>query len=272
MKKVLSLAAVALLSLGTLNADIIISAGEKDKPFNKMAEKIMVKINRTDVKIIPSKGSLENLDNLIADKANIGLTFADSYMYKRASDPRANDLRIVGTVGKGCMYAVAKKDGKVKDSGDLKKDGIIVDSGKVGAGANTTWSFMGTLDEGFKKPEVQNIGSDMGLSSVISGMADVTLQMLTPSTTNNLVIDVLNNSDLKFVPFNSWAMNSKLPNGRAIYSKETVIVKEGRISDTTLDTICTDTLIVANKDISDADLNLVAGIIIRNTKEILGEK
>ena len=40
--------------------------------------------------------------------------------------PLAKDLRIIGTVGKGCMYAVAKKNGKVKDSGDLKKDGIIV--------------------------------------------------------------------------------------------------------------------------------------------------
>lgn len=272
MKKLLSLVVVAVLGLGSLNAEVIISAGEKDKPFNKIAEKIKTKINRSDVNVITSKGSLDNLDNLIAGKANVGLTFADSFMYKRASDPRANDLKIVGTIGKGCMYAVAKKNGKVKDSGDLKKTGIIVDSGKVGAGANTTWSFMGTLDEDFKNPEVQNIGGDMGLSSVISGMTDVTLQMLSPSTTNNLVIDVLSNQDLKFVPFNSWAMNSKLPNGRAIYIKEEIVVANGRFRDTTLDTICTDTLIVANKDISDADLNLVAGIVIRNTKELLGEK
>ena len=112
----------------------------------------------------------------------------------------------------------------------------------------------------------------MGLSSVISGLSDVTLQMLTPSTTNKLIADVLNNSDLKFVPFNSWAMNSKLPNGRAIYTKEKIVLKEGTFSNTTLDTICTDTLVVANKNISDDDLNLLAGIIIRNTKEIIGEK
>ena len=272
MKKFVSLAVVAVLGLSAANADIIMSSGEKDKPFNKMAEKIMVKINRPDVKIIPSKGSLENIDNVIAGKANVAFTFADSFMYKMSSDPRASELRIVGTLGKGCMHAVAKKDGKIKDSGDLQKAGVIVDSGKEGAGANTTWSYIGTLDSDFKKPEVKNIGGDMGLSSVISGLSDVTLQMLTPSTTNKLIADVLNNSDLKFVPFNSWAMNSKLPNGRAIYTKEKIVLKEGTFSNTTLDTICTDTLVVANKNISDDDLNLLAGIIIRNTKEIIGEK
>lgn len=271
MKKFLSLTVVAVLGLSAANADIIISTGEKSKSFHKMGERTSQIINRKDVSIITSKGSLENIDNLISGKANVAFAFADSYMYKKASDPRAEDLKIVGTVGKGCLYAVAKKGGKVIDSGDLEKSGVIVDPGKVGAGANTTWSYLGDLDSDFKKPTVVNIGGDMALSAVISGQIDVTLQMQAPSTENNLVKDVLANKDLKFVPFKNWSFNSKLPNGKAVYTKEEITLEKGFMG-SEVDTICTDTLVLANKDLSEDDLDLVAGIVLRNQKAILGEK
>lgn len=268
MKKIILM---MLLLASSIMADITISTGEKSKSFNKMGERTSQIINRKDVSVITSKGSLENIDNLISGKANVAFAFADSYMYKKASDPRAEDLKIVGTVGKGCLYAVAKKKGKVDSSSDLETSGVIVDSGKVGAGSNTTWSYLGELDSDFKKPTTQNIGGDMALSAVISGQIDVTLQMQAPSTENNLVKDVLANKDLKFVPFKNWSFNSKLPNGKAVYTKETIVLEKGFIS-TTLDTVCTDTLVLANKNLSDDDLDLVAGIILRNQKAILGEK
>lgn len=254
-----------------LSAEVIISTGEKSKSFNKMGDRITQLINRKDVTTITSKGSLENIDNLISGKANVGLAFADSYMYKKASDPRASDLKIIGTLGKGCMYAVAKKKGKVDDSSDLETANVIVDPGKLGAGANTTWAYLGELDSDFKKPQIVNIGGDMGLGAVISGQTDTMLQMQHPSTENNLVKDVLANKDLKFVPFKNWSFNSKLPNGKAVYTKETIVLEKG-LMDTKLDTICTDTLVLANSNVSEDDLDLVAGIVLRNQKAILGEK
>lgn len=271
MKKIILVSLLMVVCLCTLNAEIVISSGEKSKSFSTMTDRITQLINRKDISNLNSKGSLENIDNLISNKAQVGLAFADSFMYKKAADPRADKLKIIGTLGKGCLYTVAKKKGKVSDSSDLETDKIIVDPGKLGAGANTTWSYLGELDSDFKKPTVQNIGGDMGLSAVISGQTDAMLQMQHPSTTNALVKDVLANKDLTFIPMKNWSFNSKLPNGKAVYTKENIKLEDSFIGGT-IDTICTDTLVLANSNVAEDDLDLIAGIILRNQKAILGEK
>lgn len=271
-KVVLSLGVVAALGLSvSAVADVVISSGQTSKSFNKMATRISQLINRKDITVITSKGSLENIDNLISGKAQVGLAFADSYMYKKTSDPRADKLKIVGTLGKGCLYAVARNDKKIKDAGDLTSKDITVDMGKPGSGANSTWMYLGELDKDFKKPKTVNIGDDMGLSAVISEQSDVMLQMQSPSIENTLVKDVLANKKLKFVTMQSWAFNDKLPNGKAVYTKETIPLNDSFFK-TELETICTDTLVLANESVSDEDLDLIAGIVLRNQKAILGEK
>lgn len=269
MKRLL-IGCVALLSIATAD-NIVISSGEKSKSFSSMAERMTQIINRKDILNMNSKGSLENIDNLVSNNAQVGLAFADSYMYKKASDPRVDKLKIIGTLGKGCLYTVARKNGKVSDSGDLETNKVIVDIGKNGAGSNTTWTYLGELDSDFKKATTTNIGGDRGLSAIISGQADAMLQMQHPSVNNNLVKDVMANKELKFVPMKNWSFNSKLPNGTAVYSKETIPLETGFMAEK-LDTICTDTLVLANEHVSDDDLDLLAGIILRNQKAILGEK
>ena len=271
MKKLVVLSMIAVLGLGVVNADIVISSGQESKSFHKMAQRITQIINRKDITTITSKGSLENIDNLISGKAQVGLAFADSYMYKKASDPRAEKLKIVGTVGKGCLYAVANADGKVKKAGDLTSKNIIVDMGKAGSGANSTWTYLGELDKDFKNPQTRNIGDDMGLSAIISGQTDVMLQMQNNSIDNKLVKDVLSNKQLKFVPMQAWSFNDKLPNGAAVYTKEKVALDDAFFK-TELETICTNTLVLANESVNDDDLDLIAGIVLRNQKAILGEK
>lgn len=270
MKKIVLLM-LALFVTSLMAQDVIISSGEPSKSYSKMADVVIKKINRPDFKNLNSKGSLENIDNLISGKANVGFAFADSYMYKKASDPRAEKLRIVGTVGKGCLYVAVKKDGKIDDDGDLETSGIVVDPGKVGAGANTTWQYLGKLDEDFKKPTVKNIGGDMGLNALLSNQTDAMLQMQAPSTQNALVLDVLSNKDLTFIPMTDGNFTDKLPNGKQVYTKEKILLKDGFMAKK-LDTICTETLVLVNDDISEENLDLLAGIILRNQKEILGEK
>lgn len=269
MKKLLL---VLTLLIGLFaNAEVTISSGEKSKSFSGMAERTISIINRKDIINLNSKGSLDNIDNLISNKAQIGLAFADSFMYKKSSDPRADSLKIIGTLGKGCLYTVTKKGGKIDDSGDLETSGVIVDIGKAGAGSNSTWTYLGELDSDFKKPTVQTIGGNMGVSAVISGQTDAMLQMEHPSLNNTLVKDVNSTKDLQFIPMKNWSFNSKLPNGQAVYTKEEIKVKDSFIGGI-IDTICTDTLVLANSNVSEEDLELIAGIILRNQKAILGEK
>ena len=69
----------------------------------------------------------------------------------------------------------------------------------------------------------------------------------------------------------AWSFNDKLPNGAAVNTKETIALNDSFFKEE-LETICTDTLVLANESVSEDDLDLLAGIILRNQKAILGEK
>ena len=280
MKKIiLSLVAVAVLVLSTLNAETVISSGPNEKTFTKMADNLVGLIGR-DKNGIPkssnlnSNGSDENLDNLISGKAQIGFAFADSYKLKLVQDPRAAKLKVLGVLNKGCLYTVVKNGGRIADDGDLEKSGVKVDIGPDGAGANTTWKYLGTFDKDFKKPEVFNIGGGdpASLNALDYGTIDATLSMQVPSTTNTLVKDVLANKNLKFLPIIDSDFTDKLPDGKQIYTKEKITIKEGKWSNTTLETICTDVLVLGGENLSMDDYKLVSALIYRNKDSIIGAK
>ena len=277
-KSILSLVAVGVLGL-TLNAETVISSGPNEKTFTKMADNLVGLIGK-DKNGIPkssnlnSNGSDENLDNLISGKAQIGFAFADSYKLKLGQDPRAAKLKVLGVLNKGCLYAAVKNGGKISDDGDLEKSGVKVDIGPDGAGANTTWKYLGTFDKDFKKPEVFNIGGGdpASLNALDYGTIDATLSMQVPSTTNTLVKDVLANKNLKFLPITDGDFTDKLPDGKQIYTKEKIIIKENKWSNDTLDTICTDVLVLGGENLSIDDYKLVSALIYRNKDSIIGAK
>jgi len=280
MKKVLSLAVVALLGLSVVaSAETVISSGPTEKTFTKMADNLVGLIGRDKNGVakssnLPSNGSDENLDNLISGKAQIGFAFADSYKLKLGQDPRAAKLKVLGVLNKGCLYTVVKNGGKISDDGDLEKSGVKVDIGPDGAGANTTWKYLGTFDADFKKPEVFKLGGGdpASLNALDYGTIDAALSMQVPSTTNVLVKDVLANKNLKFLPITDGDFTDKLPDGKQIYSKEKIIIKEGSWSNTTLDTICTDVLVLGGESLSAEDYKLVSALIYRNKDSIIGTK
>ena len=279
MKKVLSLAVVAVLGLSTLNAETVISSGPLEKTFTKMADNLVGLIGKdkngfAKSSNLNSNGSDENLDNLISGKAQIGFAFADSYKLKLGQDPRAAKLKVLGVLNKGCLYAAVKNGGKISDDGDLEKSGVKVDIGPDGAGANTTWTYLGTFDKDFKKPEVFKIGGGdpASLNALDYGTIDATLSMQVPSTSNQLVKDVLANKNLKFLPITDGDFTDKLPDGNQIYSKEKIIIKEGSWSNTTLETICTDVLVLGGESLTNDDYKLVSALIYRNKASIIGAK
>ena len=280
MKKVLlsviSLAAVAVLNL---NAETIISSGPNEKTFTKMADNLVGLVGRDSKGVekasnLPSNGSVENLDNLISGKAQIGFVFADSYKLKLSQDPRAAKLKVLGVLNEGCLYVAVKNKGKISDDGDLEKDGVTVDVGPKGAGANTTWDYLGTFDKDFKKPNRVELGGGdpASLNALDYGTIDATLSMQVPSKNNTLVQDVLANKNLKFLPITDGDFTDKLPDGKQIYNKKEIIIKEGSWSNTTLNTICTDVLVLGGESLSNDDYKLVSALIYRNKAAIIGTK
>ena len=279
MKKVLSVATVAVLSLGVVSAsaESVISSGPNEKTFTKMADNLVGLIGKdakgnSKASNLNSNGSVENLENLISGKAQIGFVFADSYKLMLSQDPRAAKLKVLGVLNEGCLYVAVKNKGKIADDGDLEKDGVTVDVGPKGAGANTTWEYLGTFDKDFKKPNRIELGGGdpASLNALDYGTIDAALSMQVPSKNNTLVQDVLANKNLKFLPITDGDFTDKLPDGKAVYTKKDIIIKEGNWSNTTLSTICTDVLVLGGETISTEDYKLVSALIYRNKAAIIG--
>ena len=273
MKKFLSLAVVAILGLGAANAgDIIVSSGPAEKSFIKMGDNLVTAVGTPNIKNMSSNGSIENIENLILNKANVGFVFADTYKLKLSQDPRAEKLKVLGVLNKGCLYAVVKDGGKIKDDGDLETSGVTVDPGVKGAGATTTWEYLGMFDKDFKKPNVMNIGGGdpASLNALMFGTVDAVLSMQTPSTNNTLVKDVLAEKSLKFLPITDGDFTDKLADGRPIYTKEKITISKGKWSDDTLSTICTDVLVLANDSLAPEDFRLLSAILYRNKAAVIG--
>lgn len=278
MKKLLSLVVFGVLSLGA-SAETIISSGPLEKSFTKMADNLVELIGK-DAKgeakatNLNSNGSVENIDNLISGKAQIGFAFADSYKLKITQDPRASKLKVLGVLNKGCLYVAVKNGGKISDDGDLEKTGVTVDIGPKGAGANTTWEYLGSFDNDFKKPNTIELGGGdpASLNALEYGNIDATLSMQSPSTKNVFVQDVLANKNLKFLPITDGDFTDKLPDGKPIYTKEKILISEKGFFNTNLETICTDVLVLGSENLTTEDYKLVSALIYRNKNSIIGLK
>lgn len=282
MKKILKMLTVGSLLLSvaiTANAEIVISSGPLEKSFTKMADVLVDTIGK-DAKgfnkatNLNSNGSVENLDNLISGKAQVGFAFADSYKLKLSQDPRAAKLKVLGVLNKGCLYAVVKTDGKISDDGDLEKPNVTVDIGPKGAGANTTWEYLGTFDSDYKKPKVVELGGGdpASLNALEYGSIDATLSMQIPSPNNTLVKDVLANKNLAFLKITDGDFTDKLPDGKQIYTKEKILLATGSFTDTKLSTICTDVLVLGGETLDVENYKLISALIYRNKNAIIGVK
>lgn len=71
--------------------------------------------------VIPSKGSLDNLDKVASGTAQIGFTQADAFQFWRSRHSNeAQKVDIIGELADECVFVAVKKGGKVSDEGDLK--------------------------------------------------------------------------------------------------------------------------------------------------------
>ena len=78
--------------------------------------------------------------------------------------------------------------------------------------------------------------------------------------------------NLQFLPITDGDFTDKLPDGKPIYSKETITIKEGKWSTDDLSTICTDVLVLGSENISVDDYKLISALIYRNKASIIGAK
>lgn len=275
MRKVL-IGFLAALSFSAMAADVVITTGQQGLTYNatygvNLASNLAEFGNKSTV--IPSKGSLENLDRVAAGSAQLGFTQADAFQFWRSQHPNeAQNVDIVGELGEECVFIAVKKDGKLSSESDLK-DGVKIAVGEPTSGSYASWQYLQTLVKRYAAAETYAKGGIRSLAKVTTGEYDAFMWVSAPNRDNKFLDSVKQDSSgLKLIDVDNWNTNDKLPNGKSVYTMQSAVVDGGTFFDSKVKVPCTRTLVVANVDAGDDLLESVSMILLKNTPRIMGTK
>lgn len=273
MRKLLIGVLALFSSMAMAGEDVVITTGQQGLTYNSvygvnLASALNEFGNRSQV--VPSKGSLDNLDKVAAGQAQLGFTQADAFQFWRSKHPNeAQNVDIVGQLAKECVWVAVKKDGKITKASDLS-NGAKIAVGDPDSGSYASWQYLQQLVKEYAKAETYAKGGIRSLAKVATGEYDAFLWVSAAGKPNKF-LDAVNqdSSGLELIDMSTWSVNDKLPNGQTVYTKETAQVNNNFFGGK-VDVPCTTTLVVANNNGSDELLEAVSTILLKNQTRILG--
>lgn len=263
---------------------IVITTGKSGGGYNTIGERLKNVLAEQDqpAQVQTSAGSLENLSRLDDPQSpvNIGLSQADALKYYLKDHPSLADKLInLGEIGKECVFIVTGKDSDIHDDSDLQKaSGKLIAVQSPNSGVAVTWEYMTVLEPAFKNTAPAFVdGAEALLQMKSSGKASkiqvamVVQRPMAKSTEMQVVLE--NPQDFRLVPVKDWDLNDELPDGSAVYTFENVTVAEKKWGfDTTVDTICTRGLLLANKTKLTAEQRArLSKIMLLAANRVMGE-
>lgn len=263
---------------------IVITTGKSGGGYNTIGERLKNVLAEQDqpAQVQTSAGSLENLSRLDDPQSpvNIGLSQADALKYYLKDHPSFADKLInLGEIGKECVFIVTSKDSDIHDDSDLQKaSGKLIAVQSPNSGVAVTWEYMTVLEPAFKNTAPAFVdGAEALLQMKSSGKASriqaamVVQRPMAKSTEMQVVLE--NPQDFRLVPVKDWDLNDELPDGSAVYTFENVTVAEKKWGfDTTVDTICTRGLLLANKTKLTAEQRArLSKIMLLAANRVMGE-
>lgn len=278
MKKSFTAIAAVLLfsSFGATAADITITTGQQGLTYNAVyGVNLASALSEYGYKstVVPSKGSLDNLDKVASGEAQIGFTQADAFQFWRSRHGNeAQKVDIIGELGDECVFVAVKDGGKVGSESDLK-EGIKIAVGEPASGSYASWQYLQSLEKDYAKVETYAKGGVRSLAKVTTGEYDAFLWVSAPDRTNKFLESVnQKGSGLTMISMNGWNVDDKLPNGKAVDELKKAVTESGWLSDSKVKVPCTKTLVVANTDAGDDMLETASTVLLKNLSRVLGSK
>lgn len=228
----------------------------------------VLKAKGHDVKLLESKGSMENLQRLGSGEAQLGFAQLDAYAQylKTGGKP----LEIVATLGTECGFLAIKKDGKVTSEKDLRraKDATIA-IGEEGSGSAIMWQYMTTLVPDYRNAKIIFQGGTRAINQIgTPGGPDAFLFVTAPGNLEHKLIQAVSaNKNLKFVDVDKGGLDAKLPNGKPIYEFDKVAVCSGMFG-CSVETICTGSYLFASPSATDKVIQAVSDVMAMSPKTI----
>lgn len=278
MKKSFTAIAAVLLfsSVSAAAADITITTGQQGLTYNAVyGVNLAGALSELGYKstVVPSKGSLDNLDKVASGEAQIGFTQADAYQFwRQRHGNEAQKVENIGELADECVFVAVKEGGKIGGEGDLKA-GVKIAVGEPTSGSYASWQYLQTLEKDYAKVETYAKGGVRSLAKVTTGEYDAFLWVSAPDRTNKFLEAVTQKSSgLTMISMNGWNVDDKLPNGKAVYELKKAVTESGWLSDSKVKVPCTKTLVVANTDAGDEVLESASTVLLKNLSRVLGSK
>ncbi|HHA1670076.1 TPA: TAXI family TRAP transporter solute-binding subunit [Enterobacter roggenkampii] len=277
MKKSLTAIMAGLLlclSASAWATDITITTGQQGLTYNAVyganLASALSEYGYTST-VIPSKGSLDNLDRVASGEAQIGFTQADAYQFwRQRHGNEAQHVDIIGELGDECVFVAVKAGGKIGDESDLK-EGVKIAVGEPASGSYASWQYLQSLEKDYAKVETYAKGGVRSLAKVTTGEYDAFLWVSAPDRSNKF-LEAVNQKDsgLVVIDMNGWHVDDKLPNGKPVYELQKAVTESGWISDSKVKVPCTKTLVVANVGAGDDMLETASTVLLKNLSRVLG--
>ena len=262
---------------------LVISTGKSGGGYSAIGERLKTVMTEQGVavQVLPSVGSLENLERLDdpASPVNLGLTQADALKYYLGQHPKfADQLFMLGEIGNECVFIATGKDSGIASDADLqKKQGNLIAIRDPNSGTAVTYLYMIQLEPQFKNTEVAFVDTMEALLALKSSGSQNKIKAVMfvqrPEARSPEMQVILDDpKDFRFISITDWDLNDKLPDGSAVYTFEKVTVQEKKWGfDTKVETICTRGLLLGNKEKLGADLrDRLAKVMLLSASRVLG--
>mgnify|MGYP001077707595 CR=1 FL=1 len=233
-------AAAAFVAAPALAANPIYTGGERGSYFTSFAPLLeeLLNDNFLDYQAVPSAGSGENIDHVLANPTAIGFTQSDVLAFRAASDPSiAENITIIrNDVGVECLYAVATEENaaRLENWGGVRGFArrLRIATGPETSGAAMTLRFLQSIDPDLARARsISYMESvDAAIQAVIAGEADVAFFVQFADTSNQRFEDI-NDAELAFIPVIDRNILRQEVNGERVYvAQEVKVTSAGLLS------------------------------------------
>lgn len=249
-----------------------ITTGDPKFTYFKVGLNMRKMLGKT-TQVIPSKGSVENLDRLMADEADIGIVQKDAFAWYVQKHPEAEDaIEELGPLYEECVYIAVNSNGIVQNEDDLQSEGVNIAIGKSGSGSAVTWDYMRQLEPGYQKAGVSfktGVRTLGKLASNPKGKINAVMWTSKPNLNGQMAQTVLNSKNLEFIDIDDKDLNDNFKDtGEPIYRFETIKSSDGFFGGS-VKTICVDAIVVGRSEANEDILDNVANIVMNYKQSII---
>ncbi len=240
--------------------DMVISSGETDGNYVAVAGRLRTLLGSKHgyyVEVMPSEGSLQNLERLHDPASPVGIALAqgDALHSFLIEHPEAlEQVVVMADLGDECVFLLTTKGSGLDSAADLRDDrGHRIAVGPRDSGAALTYALMKRIDPAYARTEVAHVGVMEALAQIkvggpYSNLRSAMMVQRPRTVSPPLALVVENPDEYRMVPIRSKDLESpKLPDGRPVYD-----FREVRVRNTSVDTMCTRGLVIASKAKLDA--------------------